>query len=164
MENSKSIEKICTFVLSNLVEYTVKNMELSADTTAFLEYLDSFSKDNLRKRSDVGTIFECGASYDSGELVNKIIVNGTFVWNVFSKLRTMNSDQEGYQHLEQEFAKSINDIRTDLADLLTPVDDSTYQRFEEIYFGMTQGVIRNIVDLAHDLSVVKKVQNDQKYE
>lgn len=139
-------------------------MELSADTNAFLDYLDSFSGENLRKRGDIGTIFECGASYDSGELVSKIIVNGTFVWNVFSKLRNMTSDQEGYQHLEQEFAKGLNDLRTDIADLLTPVDDTTYNRFEEIYFGMTQGVIRNIVDLSHDLSVVKKVQNQQKYD
>ncbi len=139
-------------------------MELSSDTLTFLEYLDTFSENNLRKRGDVGTIFECGASYDSGELVSKLIMNGTFVWKIFSKLRKMTSDDEGYQHLEQEFAKSVNEMRTFLVELLTPVDDKTYARFEDIYFGMTQGVIRNIVDLAHDLSIVKKVQNQQKYE
>jgi hypothetical protein len=37
-------------------------------------------------------------------------------------------------------------------------DDETLKRFDEVYFGMTQGVLRNLVDLSHDLSKIKDLQ------
>jgi hypothetical protein len=36
------------------------------------------------------------------------------------------------------------------------------ERFETTYYTMTQGSLRNLVDLAHDLNVAKGVQNEEK--
>ena len=53
----------------------------------------------------------------------------------------------------------MNALREQLATLMHNADDETLKRFDEIYFGMTQGVIRNIVDLSHDLAKIKSLQS-----
>ncbi|MBP7093357.1 MAG: hypothetical protein KBB72_04820, partial [Candidatus Kapabacteria bacterium] len=63
------------------------------------------------------------------------------------------------RQLEEEFALQMNALREHLATLMHNADDETLKRFDDIYFGMTQGVIKNIVDLGHDLAKIKALQS-----
>lgn len=135
-------------------------MQLSDDTRAVIEYLEASIEGGLRKGNDVGTILELGASLGEAELFNKITRTGTATWKVYSTLRRVRPGDEGYRQLEEEFALQMNMLREQIATLVNHADDDTLRRFDDVYFGMTQGVIRNIVDLAHDLSKIKDLQRD----
>lgn len=133
-------------------------MELSDDTQAALDYLDGAIEGGLRKRNDIGTILELGATYGVAEDFIEITRTGTATWKVYSTLRRLQQGAEGFRQLEEEFARQMNALREQLATLMQNADDETLKRFDEIYFGMTQGVIRNIVDLGHDLAKIKALQ------
>ncbi len=136
-------------------------MTLSPDTESVLSFLDENVEGGLRKRNDVGVLLELGATHGESDLFNTITLTGTGLWKVYRTLRRVDAGAEGYKQLEQEFGNQLNDLRTHMAALSEHADDETLKRFDEIYFGMTQGVIRNLVDLAHDLARIKDLQRGQ---
>lgn len=133
-------------------------MMLSPDTESVLAFLDEAVEGGLRKRNDVGVLLELGATHGEADLINTITTTGTGLWRVYRTLRRVQPGSDGYAQLEQEFGLQLNALRTHLAKLVEHADDATLQRFDEIYFGMTQGVIRNLVDLGHDLARIKDLQ------
>jgi len=135
-------------------------MQLSDDTRAVIEFLEASIEGGLRKQNDVATILELGATLGDADLFNQISRTGTATWKVYSTLRRVQPGDEGFRQLEEEFAIQMNGLREHLATLVNNADDETLRRFDEVYFGMTQGVIRNIVDLSHDLAKIKALQND----
>jgi len=135
-------------------------MQLSDDTRAVIEFLEASIEGGLRKQNDVATILELGATLGDADLFNRISRTGTATWKVYSTLRRVQPGDEGFRQLEEEFAIQMNGLREHLATLVNNADDETLRRFDEVYFGMTQGVIRNIVDLSHDLAKIKALQND----
>lgn len=135
-------------------------MQLSDDTLAVIEFLEASIEGGLRKRNDVATILELGATLGDADLFNQIARTGTATWKVYSTLRRVQPGDEGYRQLEEEFALQMNALRESLATLVNNADDDTLRRFDDVYFGMTQGVIRNIVDLSHDLAKIKALQRD----
>ena len=135
-------------------------MQLSDDTRAVIEFLEASIEGGLRKQNDVATILELGATLGDADLFNQISRTGTATWKVYSTLRLVQPGDEGFRQLEEEFAIQMNGLREHLATLVNNADDETLRRFDEVYFGMTQGVIRNIVDLSHDLAKIKALQND----
>ncbi len=137
-------------------------MELSPDTLAVLDYLNTAVEGGLRKKNDIGTLLELGASHDEHELFNTLTQTGKGLWNVYGILRRTTPGSEGYTVLEREFGTLLNDIREQLATLVNHLDDEALKRYDDVYFGMTQGVVRNLVDLAHDLAKVKDLQNERR--
>lgn len=135
-------------------------MQLSDDTLAVIEFLEASIEGGLRKRNDVATILELGATLGDADLFNQISRTGTATWKVYSTLRRVQPGDEGFRQLEEEFALQMNALREHLATLVNNADDDTLRRFDDVYFGMTQGVIRNIVDLSHDLAKIKSLQRD----
>ncbi len=138
-------------------------MELSVDTENVLNYLEAFSEHVLRKRHDMGVLCELAARREAHEEMNPLIFRGTPLFKLFHTLRKAPPGSEGYQTLEKEFSSAIETIRDLLATLLIEADEEHIHRFETHYYAMTQGSLRNIVDLAHDLNIAKAVQNDNKY-
>lgn len=135
-------------------------MQLSDDTRAVIEFLEASIEGGLRKQNDIATILELGATLGDADLFNQISRTGTATWKVYSTLRRVQPGDEGFRQLEEEFAIQMNGLREHLATLVNNADDETLRRFDDVYFGMTQGVIRNIVDLSHDLAKIKALQND----
>ena len=133
-------------------------MQLSEDTLAVINSLHEAIEGGLRKRNDVAVVLETAAMTNGAERFNEITRTGTGAWKVYSTLRRVRPGEEGYRLLEEEFARQINTLREHLAELLQASDDETLRRFDETYFGMTQGVLRNLVDLCHDLSCIKDLQ------
>ena len=133
-------------------------MQISEDTLAVINYLHEAIEGGLRKRNDVAVVLELAAAADDAETFNNVTRLGTGAWKVYSTLRRVRPGDEGDRLLEEEFARQINDLREHLAVLMHSADDETLKRFDEVYFGMTQGVLRNLVDLSHDLSKIKDLQ------
>lgn len=135
-------------------------MFLSPDTESVLAVLDESVEGGLRKRSDVGVLLEAGAVSNRPELFNDIVMAGTAVWKVYGTLRRLKPGDEGFRLLEEEFGRQMNLLREHMAEMMEVVPDETLQRFDEVYFGLTQGVMRNLVDLGHDLAKIKGLQRD----
>jgi hypothetical protein len=129
-------------------------MQLSEDTQAVLSWLDNDDSSALRKRNDLGVLMELAAAQNDADTFNRIVHTGTAVWKVYSVLRKQQAGAEGYANLEREFGAQLNTLRELLAALTANADDETLRRFDETYFGLTQGVIRNLVDLGHDMERV----------
>lgn len=135
-------------------------MQLSPDTEAVLAVLEESVSGGLRKRADIGVLLEAGAQTNQPELFNSIVTAGTGVWKVYNTLRKLKPGDEGFRLIEEEFGRQLNSLRENMAAMMEPVPDETLKRFDEVYFGMTQGVMRNLVDLGHDLSKIKGLQRD----
>lgn len=138
-------------------------MELSQETEHVLAYLDQVSGEGLRKRNDIGTLLELAAESDAHEEMNALAFQGSFLYNLYKTLRKAPAGGEGYATLEREFAAGVEALREHVAKLLVDADDDQVARFNETYYQVTQGSLRNVIDLAHDLGVLKAVQNEQKY-
>ena len=134
----------------------------SDDIEALLTQLDS-KGGGLRKRSDIGMLFELAASIFDSEGINAIIFNGKVIWNTYSILKRTSQDDDTFMPLEKEFMDAVHTLRNQLFDYSEHLTEADKTRIDETYLGMTQGTIRNIVDLAHDLAEIKNLQNDAKY-
>lgn len=133
-------------------------MQLSDDTLHVIAVLEESAEGGLRKANDMAVILEIAATFDEVDLTMQLTRTGTGMWKVYSTLRRLQQGAEGYAHLEREFATQMNGLREQLAQLMRHADDETLRRFDDMYFGMTQGVIRNLVDLSHDLARLKALQ------
>jgi hypothetical protein len=138
-------------------------MDISEETEHVLAYLDQAAGQGLRKRNDIGALLELAASSHLPDEINDLAFHGSFLYNLYQTLRKSAPGAEGYQHLEREFSAAVETVRQLMAKLLVDADEEQVARFDSQYYQMTQGSLRNVVDLAHDLGVLKSVQNEQKH-
>ncbi len=155
-------EKIDLFFCNKLSRIAY-SMTLSEQTQSVLAYFDKYSGFNLRKKNDIGEILEIASVVGAAEEFNALVFAGKIVWNLYSTLRKITSEQDGYRNVEHEFAAAVQTMRECLSFFaLESDDDALKQRFEEVYLGVSQGTMRNLVDLAHDLSRFKDLQGDEQ--
>lgn len=134
-------------------------MEISNDTHAVVEYLESYANTSLRKKNDMLAILELAALSLNADVVAHLSFHGAAVWRVFSVMRKQQPGSEGFVKLEQEFTASLNEMRVGLLAVTEHADEEISKRFHDVYLGMSGGVARNLTDLAHDFSRFKELQN-----
>lgn len=138
-------------------------MPFSDDIEQVLDFLDQAAGKGLRKRNDMGTLLQQAIILDAPDQMNLVIFEGRQLHNLYSTLRKSAVGQEGYQTMQREFAATAERLREAIAQLLVEAPEDQVERFNTQYYAMTQGSLRNLVDLAHDLGVFKGVQNERKY-
>ena len=136
-------------------------MQFSKDTEEVLGFLDFSTGDNLRKRNDLGNLLEIGASFDVFEIFNDLLFTGTYLWNVSQKLKRAQPREEGIETLNQELAKSTEEL-SELLKALSFYDEDLSKRFSEVYYVHSSGSVLNLIDLAHDIAELKQLQNRMK--
>lgn len=134
----------------------------SSDIEALLTHLDQRGG-GLRKRSDIGLLFEHAAEAGEAEIINRLVFNGKIIWSTYGLLKKSTEQTDGYANLEREFMQAVNDVRLLIHDFTSTWQEEHRLRFEETYLGMNQGTIRNIVDLAHDFAEIKHLQQDARH-
>lgn len=139
-------------------------MPFSDDIENVLTYLDQASGEGLRKRNDMGTLLDLAAESGDDEAMNRLIFHGTHLHNLYRTLRKTAPGAEGYATLEREFTTAVATLHDLLAHVLVDAGPEQVERFETQYYAATQGSLRNLIDLAHDLGVLKGVQNERKYD
>jgi hypothetical protein len=136
-------------------------MKISPDTLEIINFLNTIKEGQIRKSNDLATILEIAASFNEIDLIDKIIFSGAYIWNLNQTIRR-NPEIEGIVQLHTEMRKSIEEVREMLIKLLDLSEDDDKKRFNEIYFPMTSGAVKNLIDLSHDLSALKELQNTLK--
>jgi hypothetical protein len=137
--------------------------QLSPDIEVFLTHVESAGI-SLRKRIDIGLIFDYAALHNNYDQINDLVFTGKIVWNTYSALKKRNQTDEGYDLLEKQFMESVHTLRNSICQQSIGYTKEEQSRIEEIYLTMSQGTLRNIVDLAHDLSEIKNLQNSAKHK
>lgn len=134
----------------------------SPDVEALLSHLDQRGG-GLRKKSDIGRIFDHAAEKANADLINRLVFSGKIIWSTYGILRKTTEQTDGYANIEREFMQAVNDVRIIIHEFTSEWQIEHKNRFEETYLGMNQGTIRNIVDLAHDLAEIKHLQQDTRH-
>lgn len=137
-------------------------MSFLADTERVLNHLEQSSGGGLRKRNDLGLLLERAADMDAADTINGLAFHGKHFFGLYVALRRQTPSSEGYGVLEREFAQGAERLRELISGLMIDATTEQIERFDGLYYQMTQGSLRNLVDLAHDLGVLKSVQNDRK--
>lgn len=146
---------------SNSEQY---GMTFSDDTNNVLDYLEGSSTEGLRKRNDVGFMLEMAIEREAHGVVNDLAFHGAHFYSLYTMLRRNASSADGYAVLEREFHAGAEKLRELIAGLLVGAEEEQVERFNSTYYQLTQGSLRNLVDLSHDLMVLKGVQNDMKHK
>lgn len=138
-------------------------MKIGEDTQKVLDFLDDFSEGGIRKRNDIALLLEVAASFNQHEVFNQLVFTGKSVWNLSKKIKKIDPHQEGAELVRNEFSKQLDELKRLLAVLVSQSEDNEMaERFETTYFIITQGAVKNLTDLSHDLSVMKELQSKSK--
>ena len=135
-------------------------MDFADDILNVLTYLEQASENGLRKPDDLGALFELTARRGAAEEMADLLFHGSALYRLYHSLRKRGSNAEGYEGLEREFGQRAEEMRQLMAKAMVDADADLVERFEVTYYAMTQGALRNLIDLGHDLDVAKRVQND----
>lgn len=138
-------------------------MPFSDDIEFVLAYLDQAAGQGLHKRNDIGILLELAAERDAHEEMNELVFHGRVLHNLYRTLHKASPGAEGYPRLQSEFTAAVEAVLDRLARVLVDADAEHIERFEVHYYAATQGSLRNLLDLAHDLGVLKSVQNERKH-
>ena len=136
-------------------------MNISKDTKEVIKFLDYTTGNNLRKKNDMEIILELGASKGDFRLIEKITFTGKYLWNLHTTIVNSKQD-EGKDKLKKEIESSAVELRALLNELITEAEDFNHENFKDKYFEDNIGSFRNLIDLSHDLSRFKEMQNTMK--
>jgi len=137
-------------------------MIISQDTKEVVKFLQDLSGGNLRKPKDLEIFLEIGAAYGQEELMNDFIFNGSSIWFLSKTLKKTNQGEEGFNKLDKELKETIIKFQSQINTFLSFADEDIIERVGKIYQQNTSGSTLNLIDLAHDLSEMKYVQNTLK--
>ncbi|MBI5324476.1 MAG: hypothetical protein HZB41_04270 [Ignavibacteriae bacterium] len=137
-------------------------MFISQDTKEVVKYLQDFTKNNLRKPNDLEIFLELGAANELSDLTNEFIFTGSAVWNLYRVINNQNHNKEENKNSETELNENLKKIIFHINSFLKFADKDTVSRFNRIYLVESSGAFLNIIDLAHDLSELKLLQNSLK--
>ncbi|HOM05384.1 MAG TPA: hypothetical protein PLU67_07825 [Candidatus Kapabacteria bacterium] len=134
-------------------------MKISDDTRRVIEFLEAYSEEGLRKKNDLEVLLEISASRGDFAFANKLIFTGKSVFKLYKTFKK--STGNNADALKTQLSSSIEDLRRLLRSATDDADEQIKKRFEETYFVDTNGAVANLIDLSHDLSVLKDLQTDR---
>ena len=138
-------------------------MEISQNTQEMMAVLDEFSKGNLRKKEDIELIIEICSSYQNGfDTLQKLLFGAKQLWNVSQTLKKVEPSQTGVELLHKEFELQLETMKSEMQLVYGFLDKAMQERWETVYFQLTKGCVLNILDLAHDLGLLKDMISSAK--
>ncbi|MCL5991149.1 MAG: hypothetical protein M1419_03490 [Bacteroidetes bacterium] len=137
-------------------------MIISQDTNEVVKFLQDLSGGNLRKPNDLEVFLEIGASFGQEILMNDFIFNGASIWYLSQALKKIKQGEEGFNKLEKELKENLIKFQSQINTFNSFSDNETSTRISNVYLQNTQGSYLNLIDMAHDLSELKYVQNTMK--
>ena len=135
-------------------------MEIGKDIEQLLELMAEYSENTLRKPQDLAAILEIAAQSSKADSINLMLLYSSSLWNLY---KTAQRQTQNKEILQREIAKSANELSLAISHIAATIDDEySISRFEQLYYGNEQGSIMNLIDLAHDFDIMKKIQTQAK--
>lgn len=130
-------------------------MIISNDTLNVVNFLHNYSNNTLRKPNDIQIILEIGAIKSIPNHIQQIIFLGKSIWNLN---KSLSKSKDNNANLHRELENSFYQFQSLLKTLLDEINDNeVLNRFNNIYLQLNIGCFRNIIDLSHDLSILKEL-------
>ena len=124
-------------------------MTLSEQTQSVLAYFDKYSGFNLRKKNDIGRNTKLLPVVGAAEEFNALILRENSVEFVFDAAKNYLPNRTVIGTLNTSSPQPrTDDAGVFIVFALESNDDALEAAFEEIYLGVSQGTMRNLVDLA----------------
>ena len=139
-------------------------MDISEDTQRVLNFLQDFCDGNLRKSNDIASLLEIAAINLKAKEMNDLIFTGASICLISQKIKKLKDNEEGTNQLAEELHRNINEISRLLQCFSSLAPTEIQKRIERIYLVNDYGSFLNIIDLSHDLSILKDLQNKLKRE
>lgn len=137
-------------------------MEISQDTIAVINVLDSYTKGSIRKKSDLTYILEICASYNLTQEIESLIFNGKVFGNLYKTLKKYEPGDKSLVGIQIEFEETLEKLKNVLSTIQTYSDADFAKRLEVTYLEMRKGCVLNLVDLCYDLGQFKDMQSEAK--
>jgi hypothetical protein len=136
-------------------------MQISHATDSFLATLDTFSRNRLTRRDDLGTLIELAALHNQRTVLDDLSFVSKFVCRVFGIMQRIGKDGKGYDKLSGEFSANLEKSTLLLQLLLRNAPVDVQQLFTTHYLSMTHEGLQNLLALFYDLSWYKNWLIDQ---
>lgn len=134
---------------------------ISEDTQKVMDFLQDYSKHNLRKPADLSIILEISALNSDHNFVINLVFIGKSLWNLNRAFT--NSQGIDNQNLERELQKNFVELQENLTKLIDEIEDGeTIERFQNVYLQNSIGCFRNMIDLSYDLTKLKDLMSDMQ--
>ncbi len=134
-------------------------MNISEDTKLVVEFMQAYSDNSIRKPADIEILLEASAASMNSQLMNELIFAGKSVRNLHLKIKKSQSSES---IIEYEFYKNIDRMKSMINSIIPSDDSEVIKRFETTYLNDSRGAILNLIDLAHDLTILKNIQSDSR--
>ncbi len=134
-------------------------MTYSEDILNIIEALNAKSGGKLRKENDLAILLELVSEQLDHDLLNRIIFTGKSLWKLSETIRRAGAATDATDNLEKELMRHIEDLRAYIYEAIKDKQHDSNSRFTVTYLETTQGCIRNLIDLSHDLAVLKDLQS-----
>jgi hypothetical protein len=131
-------------------------MQISEDTRNVINFLGEYSGNTLRSADELSYMMDILAGIGSYDLMNEIIFIGKSVYNLYLTINKSNDENNQLKFLESEFAKSYDELLKALNKVLQFTPDSDERDILDLLLSSENPVL--IINLAHDLSVLKDLQ------
>ena len=133
----------------------VDTVVLSTETERFLEQLDTFSKNSLVHRTEIGFLLELSRNREGRALLAGIAFGAKVCWSTSILMKRIGPGAEGYERLLSEFQSTMEKTLLDLSTLLEHSPEDVRTHFTEKLFADTPNSLQVRIELFHDISWIK---------
>lgn len=137
-------------------------MTLRSSTLSLLATLDEASRGPLKRRDDLGTLLDLGASAERAAALEDLAFRAKFLTRTFGIMQRIGRDGNGYDRLESEFAANMDTAREHMRTILAGAPDDVRDRMTTSYLAMTPRGLENLMALLDDLTAYKNWLLDRK--
>jgi len=129
--------------------------------SGFVDDIDRFSGNRLKRKGDLLTLVSLGYSTDQIDLIEELGFTSKYVQGLFRILRlsASNPDVQNTDQIKGDITGNIEKIRGKIELLITNSDNATRDYFIENYLVLSQTGLLNLIELINDLEWTKKYLN-----
>lgn len=140
-------------------------MRLNLLDENFLDETEKFTNHLLNKKDDIQQLISVVVNLKREEEFNELIFTAKYLKGL---LRVVNKapgipEVESIDHVKADISENMKKVLDQLRGILSGVEESKVNLFEENYLSLNQDSFRNLNLLLADLESVKKYLNHLKY-
>jgi hypothetical protein len=127
-------------------------MQLSAPTLKLLNDVDGFSGSKLRRREDLGFLFELAHVSNAEDALADLSFQAKFLSRTFGILQRIGRGAEGADRLTGECERAIIAVREALRILVAGAPEGDRTQFSTRYLADSPEALQELLHLSYDLS------------
>lgn len=140
------------------------NDEKKLSPAEFVDEVEKFSKEKLRRKAELLRIYEEAVKGNNFKLFEDTVFTAKYVQGLLRVVKsgTQNPEVQNLESIKKDFSDNMTKVVSQLKDILNSADEDTKMHFEKTYFELSQEGFLNLSELLNDLEWTKMYLNDLK--